>query len=583
MRNIRTFILPTSSKFIKFLKEISIFSKVEIITRGGIVGTEMEMVSNTIQLSVGDIGLVLCEPFDVDIPGRELLRLRTYAGKQGFIKYDLINNLARDVFHTYKNIEESLYSEIIRLTGKNYRQIKAFDFDLDSKPPFKAFDFETHSKYPFAKATSTIQFSPASIPSGTGEQLTIYGNNFGDTQGEGMVVWFSNADDGGWTIIAAPEYSPYYVSWANDKIVLLVIAGAGTGVVRIDNDEGERITSTEPLTVPYAIWSEAPYGKFYNGAFYHPVLSDVNGKGGYTWHLNAELNANAETVNTFQRAMTTWKCATGVNWETGNTTTVEESAKDGINVVRFADSGELSDGVLGQTRAYAYTAYGADSIVVYVVEKDIAFNRDVNWYIGEDIPGPDKYDFESVALHELGHAHLLSHVMDPTDVMYYASGIGDTIRNLGKNAKDGGNYIVDKSSVANGLVDPMVKLSIADSTYYLDDDGDGYGDPNASTTACSQPYGYVTNKSDTCPDDPDKIDPDVCGCGEPDTDRDRDRMVDCWEEQFGLDPLADDADEDLDGDGFTNLKEFLKGTSPNDPKSRPPGPMPWLMLLLDDN
>jgi hypothetical protein len=33
-------------------------------------------------------------------------------------------------------------------------------------------------------------------------------------------------------------------------------------------------------------------------------------------------------------------------------------------------------------------------------------------------------------------------------------------------------------------------------TYYADTDGDGFGDPNATSSACSKPYGYVTDKTD---------------------------------------------------------------------------------------
>jgi hypothetical protein len=52
-------------------------------------------------------------------------------------------------------------------------------------------------------------------------------------------------------------------------------------------------------------------------------------------------------------------------------------------------------------------------------------------------------------------------------------------------------------------------------------------------------------------------------------DRDADRMEDAWESAHGLDPgSAADALLDLDGDGHSNLAEYLSGTDPNDPASR---------------
>jgi hypothetical protein len=40
-------------------------------------------------------------------------------------------------------------------------------------------------------------------------------------------------------------------------------------------------------------------------------------------------------------------------------------------------------------------------------------------------------------------------------------------------------------------------------------------------------------------------------------DRDNDGMADTWEQANGLDPTRDDANGDLDGDGVSNMAEFL--------------------------
>ncbi|MBI3181257.1 MAG: tandem-95 repeat protein, partial [Myxococcales bacterium] len=45
-------------------------------------------------------------------------------------------------------------------------------------------------------------------------------------------------------------------------------------------------------------------------------------------------------------------------------------------------------------------------------------------------------------------------------------------------------------------------------------------------------------------------------------DNDADGMSDSWEQQQGLDPARNDAAEDPDGDGLTNLQEFNQGTRP---------------------
>ena len=52
---------------------------------------------------------------------------------------------------------------------------------------------------------------------------------------------------------------------------------------------------------------------------------------------------------------------------------------------------------------------------------------ETDWYFGAGLPAFSEFDFESVALHELGHGHQLAHVIDPVsdgdnsdDVMHYA-------------------------------------------------------------------------------------------------------------------------------------------------------------------
>ena len=50
------------------------------------------------------------------------------------------------------------------------------------------------------------------------------------------------------------------------------------------------------------------------------------------------------------------------------------------------------------------------------------------------------------------------------------------------------------------------------TTWYADIDGDGLGDCDDTTEACSAPEGYVENCGDACPNNPAKTQPLECGC-----------------------------------------------------------------------
>lgn len=68
--------------------------------------------------------------------------------------------------------------------------------------------------------------------------------------------------------------------------------------------------------------------------------------------------------------------------------------------------------------------------------------------------------------------------------------------------------------------------------------------------------------------------------GEPYMDSDRDGLPDEWENKYGLNPDdAADAVEDMNGDGYRNIEDFINGLEPNAPAQKWATPRTWIDLF----
>lgn len=399
---------------------------IEVITKGGTVGLSAEIVKPSLKLNVDDIGVFMLYENNINLKSKSSnKKYKAYGSLQGFYKYNLDSNEAVNPFNKKQGISSIFYNEIINITKTDFVEISNFNLSSSKSLINKV-----------VLAPTAIVFSPTTATAGTKFIITITipggaTGNFGVTKGK---VSFSNADDGGATFIDA--LGSQIISWNSTQIMLEVPSEAGTGKIKVTNsDTSSRVSSTD-LTITYSeinvIADNLNPGTDFAYSTQH--IND-NENGGYTWQMYTGFNTNANAKTAFLRAFDTWRCETGINWIIGSTTAINVAEFDGTNVIRFDVGSELETDVLGQCSFYfnGCVANGGTSLNWFVSELDIVFNDSENWNYSPvtNSTNLNQFDFETVALHELGHGHQLGHVIDTFDVMNYAISNSEEQRVLG--------------------------------------------------------------------------------------------------------------------------------------------------------
>lgn len=415
---------------------------IEIITKGGTVGLNAERVDPSLQLTNEMVGLFFIKNNSA-VTGQLSKGNTTYipaVGAQSFYAYDLITGIASGSFQKYDNLETTLYNDIHSITKTKYNELKKLDIK---------------NKLVTAKVQSQISMaitsiSPTSISAGTKSVLTINGSDFGSNKGS---VKFRSANDGGETFHTALESQ--IISWSNDKIEVQVPGEAGTGRIRVLTAGDEiTFTSSSQLTIAFA---ETSINTDLIGSLtaYQAQHVNRNANGGYIWQMHTDFNANNAANESFMRAMDTWRCTTNVYWELGEVTDVDVEALDQTNIIRFDNDAELPEGTLGRCTSYysGCTINNGTEIAWFVNELDIVFDEfnatntnGTNWQYGPATPVGRQLDFESVAVHELGHGHQLGHVINKNDLMHYTLTEGDWTRDLNDNNSTAANDIQSRST-----------------------------------------------------------------------------------------------------------------------------------------
>ncbi len=428
-----------------WLKNYNDVKEVYVITLGGIYGNIATQVNPSLQLDQQHEYLLMLEANnqlndDKDFRSKnpQALQLLTYADAQGCLTNN--NNTYFDLSDRTTKNEQDIFQTINRLTGQKAKKINGDVFQPRTPLAISGNQIE-----------SIAGFSPGTTNGGTivpGDFITITGSGFGATPGN---VFFRNADNGGSTFITSGVASDY-VAWSDVSITVKVAENAGTGTFMVNG-----FTSATPLTVSYG------HTVFNTDFFNFPVITrqryyfrNMNSLGGYTYQYNTTsgFSGNASARAAFERAMVTWRCNTGMNWRIGANTAAGYS-NDGVNVVLFDPTLPVGTLARATTRFDGGAVIGScemENTVLCSSELDIQFQNPpaagFTWEYGPATPSFSEYDFESVALHELGHHHGLQHVISPGSVMHYALANGSFNRILSANDIAGANARMAYSTVA---------------------------------------------------------------------------------------------------------------------------------------
>ena len=175
-------------------------STIEVITSGGTVGLNAEVVTPSLNLDKGDVGMFLLTPSTRQLSETSSLsRYQSNSSAQGFYEYDFVSNTATNPFQIRNGITSELYSEITTITNSNFTTVSNNNID------------EIVEQYSNQRNTMAVfSFSPTTITGGTKSVLTINGVGFGTNQGS---VQFRDANDGGSSFI--PVLDTQILSWSD--------------------------------------------------------------------------------------------------------------------------------------------------------------------------------------------------------------------------------------------------------------------------------------------------------------------------------------------------------------------------------
>lgn len=400
-------------------------------------------------------------------------------------------------FKEIKDLKEKVYTPVRKSTGQKYCEVKS----LEKKNCIGISQNNVFLNQKSGGSNPIItNIFPTTISAGTFDTLSIVGTGFGECQTDSIKVILPDANTGGATTIVVPQN--HIKIWSDTLIQLWnpsleVFNGsytdselfqAGTGKVSIEVNNVVADTSFQTLIIPY---SEHTYALTDSSQVYPTRLTRNRADSTFTFMVTPEFRSDTVSMQLLEQAMEVWRCETGVNFVIDCNTSIAISCKfegDNYSVITYRNDScfsTLPSNVLATTLR-KFRLCGDHS--AYILESvDIIFNDTV--LVGGTIPGSwyyngtttpitvDQQDFLTVAIHELGHAHLIEHIIEDSELMHFvqvsgSEGIYHTLNPLT-------DVIVGQSVMSRSTPDvtincyggmkPVVPDSCALPTCYIDD------------------------------------------------------------------------------------------------------------------
>lgn len=425
-----------------YLKGASSNHQIGLISIGGSLDHEGQLTYPSVQLEPGKSYVFFLEP---DPLGHrhaafpDLLQLRAYASIQGALALE--DGKYQDLL--FEALEERA------LLQKVFDNCHEKPIQPDGRPYIAQTYLTPNQASRMVSISSVASLSATGMVAGTIDTprvAVITGMGFdpfgiGST---GSTVEFSSALDGGVSFIGLDEVASDILSWTNTEIQVKIPGDAGSGQLRLTIFGNAAVT--HPITIDWAVQPKYSISQSWpvNTRNRLELIKEGSvSNDGYAFQFDNTYWTNLDAVESFLRAVQTWRCNTfiNLNFETAPNNAVYVNGNG--SQVRFASSATLGAGVLGQAHIHFRNTFSAilptciqENTLWYITDMDILFVDNpapFSWNFTSIPTVANSYDFESVALKMVGLASGLGYINQTGTAMYYTIGDGQDVRNLTAN------------------------------------------------------------------------------------------------------------------------------------------------------